>query len=495
MAQEENRAVSIHSKWVPHEPCASRYARHMFLLDPCAVEHRHQILPANKCSTCFTSFIPSLFALDTASFPMFNKSALLLAVSLALSVCAVPSPAPEGVAVPIRARSALTTADGVFDHDGAIAETVKTINKHRQNLINLKKNKGEAFFNPGAEIKNIATVPAAVQARMESRHEKRQSLGLTDQSEEEWTGSVSIGTPATRFVIDFDTGSSDLWVPSSSCRSSCSGKTKYNPNQSSTSTRESGSFSIQYADGSTVSGPIYTDTVSVAGVSVTQQYLSGVTTLSSSFTSGPADGLLGLAFPAISNLGQDPYFQTAINEGAVSANQFGFYLASSGSSLYIGGTDTRKYSGSIEFNGITSSSGFWQVTGASVNVGGSTVASNLETIVDSGTTIMYGPPALVREIFAQVPGAQLYDSANGYYSYPCSNPPQISFNYGGNDWTISAANLNLGRTSSGSRSCVSSLAAQDLGLGSRVFLLGDAFMKNQYTVFDVDQNAVGFATL
>ncbi|CAK5266672.1 unnamed protein product [Mycena citricolor] len=426
---------------------------------------------------------------------MFNKSALLLAVSLALSVCAVPSPAPEGIAIPIRARDALTTADGVFDHDKAIAETVKTINKHRQNLINLKNNKGEGSFNPGAEIKSIATVPAAVQARMESRNEKRQSLTLTDQSEQEWTGSVSIGTPATRFVIDFDTGSSDLWVPSSACRSSCSGKTKYSPSGSSTSASKSGSFSIQYGDGSTVSGPIYTDTVSVAGVSVTKQYLAGVTTLSSEFTTDPADGLLGLAFPAISNLGHNPYFQTAISEGAVSANRFGFYLASSGSSLYIGGTDTRKYTGAIEYNDITSSSGFWQVTGASVKVGSSTVVSNLQTIVDSGTTIMYGPPALVKQIFAQVPGAKLYDSTNGYYSYPCSTPPKISINYGGKDWTISSANLNLGRTSSGSSSCVSSLAAQDLGLGSRVFLLGDSFMKNQYTVFDVDRNAVGFASL
>ncbi|CAK5266726.1 unnamed protein product [Mycena citricolor] len=426
---------------------------------------------------------------------MFNKSALLLAVSLALSVCAVPSPAPEGIAIPIRARSALTTADGVFDHDKAISETVKTINKHRQNLINLKNNKGESFFNPGAEIKSIATVPAAVQARMESRNEKRQSLALTDQqSDNEWTGSVSIGTPATRFVIDFDTGSSDLWVPSSACRSGCTGKTKYTASRSSTSTSQSGSFSIQYGDGSTVSGPIYTDTVSVAGVTVTQQYLAGVTTLSSQFSSSPEDGLLGLAFPAISNLGQDPYFQTAISEGAVSANRFGFYLASTGSTLYIGGTDTRKYTGAIEYNTITSSSGFWQVTGASVKVGSSVVTSNVQTIVDSGTTIMYGPPALVKQIFAQVPGAQLFDSANGYYSYPCSTPPKISFNYGGKDWTISAANLNLGRTSSGSSSCVASLAAQNLGLGTRVFLLGDSFMKNQYTVFDVDRNAVGFAS-
>ena len=44
--------------------------------------------------------------------------------------------------------------------------------------------------------------------------------------------------------------------------------------------------------------------VNVAGVSVTGQYFSPVTTLSSSFSSDPIDGILGLAYPSISNLGK-----------------------------------------------------------------------------------------------------------------------------------------------------------------------------------------------
>lgn len=44
--------------------------------------------------------------------------------------------------------------------------------------------------------------------------------------------------------------------------------------------------------------------VTVAGVTVTKQYFSPVTTLSSSFADDPIDGLLGLAYPAISNLNQ-----------------------------------------------------------------------------------------------------------------------------------------------------------------------------------------------
>ncbi|KAJ7337667.1 acid protease [Mycena albidolilacea] len=431
---------------------------------------------------------------------MFNKSALLLAVTLAVSVAAGPAPAAptkRGTAIPIAKRSSLTREDGVFDHDKAIASTVLTLNKHRANLINLEKNKGLDAFHQGAEIKALKTVPVDVEARMQQRAVKRQSETLTDEEDDlEWAGTISVGTPAQKFLIDFDTGSSDLWIPSSSCTSStCSSKSKYKATSSSTGVKKSGTFSIEYGDQSTVSGPIYTDTVTVAKIPVTKQYFSPVTTLSASFADDPIDGILGLAFPAISNLNQNPFFVNADAAGVVDANQFSFYLASSGSELYLGGTNDDLYTGDIEFNSVDSSGGFWQATGGKALVDSATTVSGIETIIDSGTTLIYGPPADVKKIFAKVTGSKVYDSKNGYYSYPCATPPTISFNWGGQNWAISAANLNLGQTATGSKDCVASIAAQDLGLGSNVFLLGDAFMKNVYTVFDFDQEAVGFAEL
>jgi cathepsin D len=47
----------------------------------------------------------------------------------------------------------------------------------------------------------------------------------------------------------------------------------------------------------------------------------------------------------------------------------------------------------------------------------------------------------------------------------------------------------------GSSQFVGALAGQDIGLGSNVWLLGDSFMKNVYSVFDFDANTVRFASL
>ena len=76
----------------------------------------------------------------------------------------------------------------------------------------------------------------------------------------EYYGPLAFGTPAQTLDVVVDTGSADLWVPSSSCSdSTCSSKNKYTASDSSSGQKQDGTFSIQYGDGSTVSGPIYTE--------------------------------------------------------------------------------------------------------------------------------------------------------------------------------------------------------------------------------------------
>ena len=117
---------------------------------------------------------------------------------------------------------------------------------------------------------------------------------------------------------------------------------------------------------------------------------------------------------------------------------FGFKLASSSSELYLGGTNSDLYSGSIEYHDVDQSTGFWQITGASISVGGTAAVSNFETIIDSGTTLAYGPSSAVETFYNAISGSGVYDSSSGYYYYPCDSPPTVSFSWGGSDWEISS---------------------------------------------------------
>ncbi|ESK98138.1 aspartic protease [Moniliophthora roreri MCA 2997] len=427
---------------------------------------------------------------------MFSKAALFIAITIALLSSANPIIDPIlrhdiGRPIPLRKRKSLTKDDGVFDIDNAVVQAVITKNKHRQNLINLKKNTGH-LLNENAVIRPVAVLPKDI---LDKLH-KRQSEPLEDvRNDLEWIGPVSIGTPGQSFLINFDTGSADLWIPSEDCRSSaCASKTLYEPGTSSTSKKERGQFGIQYGDGSMVSGPIYSDTVSIGGVNVTGQHFSAVTALSRSFDTDPIDGILGLAYPVLSNIDPSPFFNTAIEQGAVPNKSFGFYLAANNSELFLGGTNPKLYTGEIEYHQIDTSTGFWQIPGASALIGSTEVVSDFATIIDSGTTIMYGPPSDVKKLYSKIEGARLVDQVNGFYAFPCNNIPSVAFSWGGKAWPITEENFNLGLVEAGSTECVGAISAQDLGLGD-VWLLGDSFMKNAYTAFDYDKNAVGFAQL
>jgi cathepsin D len=83
---------------------------------------------------------------------------------------------------------------------------------------------------------------------------------------------------------------------------------------------------------------------------------------------------------------QNPFFVTAFDQGAVPSNEFSFYLSTTGSELYLGGTNPSLYSGAIEFHSV-SSSGFWQIGGAEAIVNGAVTNSGFDTILDSGISI------------------------------------------------------------------------------------------------------------
>lgn len=142
----------------------------------------------------------------------------------------------------------------------------------------------------------------------------------------EYLTPVQIGTPAQNLNLNIDTGSSDMWVYSSETPSSeVSGQAVYDPSVSNTSEKQSGeSWSISYGDGSSSSGDVYYDTVSIGGLSVTDMAVEVATTVSSEFTSDDnMDGLLGLGFSTLNTVSPTQQ-KTFFDKAKDSLNKFLF---------------------------------------------------------------------------------------------------------------------------------------------------------------------------
>ena len=98
----------------------------------------------------------------------------------------------------------------------------------------------------------------------------------------QYFGEIGIGTPKQPFKVVFDTGSSNLWVPTKWCNFYGWFKNKYNHNSSSTYVKNGDEMKITYGSGS-ISGVFSTDDLDINGLVVKQFDFGEVSHLSYNF--------------------------------------------------------------------------------------------------------------------------------------------------------------------------------------------------------------------
>ncbi|KAL2037093.1 hypothetical protein N7G274_010220 [Stereocaulon virgatum] len=309
-----------------------------------------------------------------------------------------------------------------------------------------------------------------------------------EQFDQAYLEAVTIGGQTLN--LDFDTGSSDLWVFSSELPASeQANHAIYNPANSGTSKKLPGeTWSIKYGDGSSASGDVYTDTVAVGGTTVTGQAVELANTISASFARDQSDGLLGLAFSSINTVAPDqqkPFFDNAA--GLLSSPLFTADLKKGRPGSYnFGYIDSAAYTGSITYTAVDNSRGFWGFTGAGYTVGtGAPVSESIPAIADTGTSLLLLPDDIVTAYYAQVPGSS-NSATDGGYVFPCNAAlPDISFQIEGYSAVVPGNYMNYAPLSAGSATCFGGIQS-DASIGFSIF--GDVFLKAQFVVFD---NAAG----
>jgi cathepsin D len=207
------------------------------------------------------------------------------------------------------------------------------------------------------------------------------TLRTTDSLE--WIGTISVGTPEIQFEMNFDTGSSGFWVPDITCET-CGDHARYDPGASSTSIWLRRGFTLPYDDGYEVSGQLFTETVTIAGLTITHQTMGTAIDAEWSFEQ-VEDGILGLAFRSVTVFNAASVFQTLINQNQLDFPVFAMKLQDLGmnSELTIGELNPDLYKGPVTYAGVTQGAPLWEIPFDSLNIDGQQVFGSTLCVVDS----------------------------------------------------------------------------------------------------------------
>uniref|UniRef100_A0A8C2XH80 pepsin A n=1 Tax=Cyclopterus lumpus TaxID=8103 RepID=A0A8C2XH80_CYCLU len=328
-------------------------------------------------------------------------------------------------------------------------------------------------------------IPYSPAAKFLPRNEQSM-VPMTFDPDTTYYGEIGIGTPPQIFKVLFDTGSSDLWVPSVSCTSSaCDKHSKFNSSASSTFEAGTKTFTILYYNGYS-SGITGYELIEIGNLFVHNQIIGLAETESIFLDSVPWDGILGLAFPGLSHEGGTPLFNTIWNQNNIPQNMFSMYLSSSveGSMLILGGMDSSYFTGTMKWIPVYMATNFWNIQIQSITINGNTVAcsGSCAAVVDSGTSFIIGPDKDITNINGWL-GASL--DQNGDATVSCGVThflPDVVFNINGYSFALPPSAYVL-KSASGCRT----------GFASGTWILGEVFMRQFYTTFDVGNNRVGFA--
>ncbi|XP_013884448.1 nothepsin isoform X1 [Austrofundulus limnaeus] len=341
----------------------------------------------------------------------------------------------------------------------------------------------------------------------------------------QYYGEISLGTPEQNFSVIFDTGSADLWVPSSYCVSqACALHRSFRAFESDSFHHDGRKFGIHYGSGHLL-GVMGRDTLKIAGLTVlNQEFGESVYEPGFTFVNAKFDGVLGLGYQSLAEILGNPVFDNMIAQKIVDEPVFSFYLSRRTSTsnpegeLLLGGKDDTLYTGPINWIPL-SAKGYWQIKmerygsdpyvlvlvlvltrlswfWSSVAVQGvsSFCPRGCQAIVDTGTSLIAGPTSEILSL-QQLIGAT--PTGIGEFVMDCgrlSSLPHVTFVLGGMEYTLTSE-LYVRKEIFGSRElCFSGFEAIDIiSPEGPLWILGDVFLTEYYSIFDKGLDRVGFA--
>ncbi|KAB0376902.1 hypothetical protein FD755_011346 [Muntiacus reevesi] len=327
-----------------------------------------------------------------------------------------------------------------------------------------------------------------------------------------YVGNITIGTPPQKFQVVFDTGSSDLWVPSILCTSRfCSSHALFRHLES--STYRSCMCKWDHSSLPQIGDLVITD----------QRF--GLSMEQSGFEGKPFDGVLGLNYPNLSFTGGIPIFDNLKNQGlltrALTMVLTGSREVSNGDNWSPFGEVTQHFCGLVMYilgrvsgselvvktvlvdtlyqKSLWGSSGETQsdldvhfvALSLSISMNRRVIACNsgCEAIVDTGTSVILGPGKLVDKILMLI-GATPQGSEHYVSCSVLNTLPSIDFTINGINYPLPAQAYAI-KDSSGD--CYITFKQLQPSRSTETWYLGDVFLRLYFSVFDRGNDRIGLA--
>lgn len=312
---------------------------------------------------------------------------------------------------------------------------------------------------------------------------------------------IEVGTPGQPIPVIFDTGSGNLWVTSSLCKAhACTTHTAYSHANSKKFKRIGVGVTVTFGTGKIV-GEINQDQFKLGNLIIPEQKFGEILDeVGEVFEYGKFSGILGLSYPALAVRDVTTVFDNIIQNKFLEKNLISFYYSlneHTDGQITFGYLDNNKYSGEISYYPVIDQH-YWTIQLDDIKYGGKSLGlcpNKCKAVIDTGTTLITGPSRDLKVLLKAIPvGSDCKDYHLG---------GNLTFVFGGEEYDLNTDEHVFQSQVMGVSSCRALMMPIDIPepqylikfiiYSGPLWIIGDIFMQKYYTVFNRDDNTVGFA--
>lgn len=305
--------------------------------------------------------------------------------------------------------------------------------------------------------------------------------------------TIQFGSGKKPIYMLLDSGAANTWLMGSGCPSDpCKTHNTFGSADSKTLQVTDNTWDVTYGTGQ-VAGDVATDTIAFAGFTLDSFGFGVANNVSDQLNSYVMDGILGLGRAKSNEIGTQTVMEMLEDKKLLKSNVLGVHLQRNADNVHdgvitFGDVDKQYFQGDLSYTKTTSDDGLWEIPADGAGFGDKKASfpTGTTAIVDTGTSYVLMPSADAASLHALIPGSK---QSGETYSVPCDTNAPVQFTFSGITYDVSPKDYVTAPDSNGN--CQSNIVGHQ-PFGPHTWLLGDVFLKNVYTVFDFDQNRVGF---